>query len=661
MQRPSARLTAHDRPVTWLGANYWSRTGGPLMWRSYDGEVVDAELRVLRDHGMTMTRSFFYWPDFMPAPDRLDEEMCARFADFLDRHHTLGMTTVPTFLVGHMSGENWDPAWRGDRDLYGDVWLVARQAWFIRETVRRFAAHPAVAAWLVSNEMPIYGRPPGEPPAAREAVAAWAQLVVDAVRAGGGTQPVSLGDGAWGLENSGQDNGFRLRDTAELCDFLGPHVYRMEDDPVRQHYAAAWVCELTGTYRRPVVLEEFGVSSDFASDRGAARYYRQTLHNSLLAGATGWIAWNNTDYDQLREQDPYRHHAFELHFGLTTAEGEPKPQLEEVRAFAGTLRAVDYERCTRAGTDTALLVSSYLDTVYPFTRAEDRTHVQRTCRQAWVAARLADAPAAVVRESDGTLDSEEASGVRLWLVPSTKQLLSPTWYALDRLAHEGATVYVSYSPGAHDEQRGPWYAHLGALFGVRHQLDYGLVNPIEDDEVTFTLTRAFGTLAEGARLTFRTTGTGNCRVFLPVEPDGAEILAVDGRGRPALLLRRTGTGSVVFCTYPVEHMAAVTPRVNPEATSALYDALATHAGVRRPVTVADPRVAVDRLVHEDGRVFVWLVSQARAELTVKPTVADGTRLLSLEGAAANTVVLPPYGVRVLRLTTATRHGVPGGS
>ncbi|MEK8173082.1 hypothetical protein NKH77_41035 [Streptomyces sp. M19] len=53
---------------------------------------------------------------------------------------------------------------------------------------------------------------------------------------------------------------------------------------MRQHYAAAWVCELTGTFQRPVVLEEFGVSSDFASGPGAARYYRQTLHNSLLAG-----------------------------------------------------------------------------------------------------------------------------------------------------------------------------------------------------------------------------------------------------------------------------------------------------------------------------------------------------------------------------------------
>src|SRR5207249_3335581 len=160
----------------------------------------------------------------------------------------------------HMSGENWDPAWRCGRDLYSDVWMVARQAWFAGEMVRRFGSHPAVCGWLVSNEMPIYG---GKAP--RETITSWAQIVIDAVRAAGGTQPVSLGDGAWGIEVSGNDSGYSVADSARLCDFLGPHVYPHEDDPVRVHYAAAWACELAGTYGRPVVLEEFGVSSAFYS------------------------------------------------------------------------------------------------------------------------------------------------------------------------------------------------------------------------------------------------------------------------------------------------------------------------------------------------------------------------------------------------------------
>src|SRR6202161_4123291 len=144
-------------PAFWLGANFWSRTGGPLMWRSYDSDLIGAELAVLKEHGLTMTRSFFYWPDFMPSPYEIDEKLTAHFADFLDRHVEQGLATIPTFIVGHMSGQNWDPGWRNGRHLYEDVWMVGRQAWFAAEMTRRYAAHPAVAGWLVSHEMPIYG------------------------------------------------------------------------------------------------------------------------------------------------------------------------------------------------------------------------------------------------------------------------------------------------------------------------------------------------------------------------------------------------------------------------------------------------------------------------------------------------------------------------
>jgi len=640
MQRNGARLAAGGRPVSWLGANFWSRTGGPLMWRNYDPDVIRGELQVLADHGLSMTRSFFYWPDFMPEPDRIDELMAARFADFLDQHVAAGMTTVPTFIVGHMSGENWDPPWRAGRDLYSDVWMVARQAWFAGEMVRRFGGHEAVCGWLVSNEMPIYG---GSAP--RETIAAWSQLIIDAVRAAGGRQPVSLGDGAWGLEVSGHDNGFSVADSARQCDFLGPHIYPVGTDVVRQHYAAAWACELAGTFGAPVILEEFGVSSDFVSDASAAHYYRQVLHNTLLAGATGWVAWNNTDYDDLAGQDPYRHHAFEMHFGLTDAAGQPKPQLAEMAAFAGILRQVDVTRCERPASDAALIVPSYLDTRYPFTQEQDRSYLAEMLRQSYVSARLADLPLALTRESDGI-----GRDARLYLVPSAKQLLSPTWHELEELAHGGAVVYVSYSPGAHSVHSGPWYARLNQMFGVEHQLGYGPPARAEDEAVTFTLTRDFGTLSRGAQLAFRATGPEQSRSYLPVRPDGAEVIAVDGHDRPALLLRRTGAGSVILCTYPVEFMAAASAQVNPEAASTLYNALAIYAGVRRAVTVDDPRVAADVLVRSDGAQFAWLVSHAAEPVTVKPQLAAGAALRTLGGApAGESLTLDPFGVGVFCL------------
>ncbi|MGZ4432014.1 MAG: glycoside hydrolase 5 family protein [Trebonia sp.] len=641
MRRNAARVLSGGAPVGWLGANFWSRTGGPLMWRRYDPAVVAAELGVLRAYGLTMTRSFCYWPDFMPGAWEIDGTMTARFTNFLDRHAELGMTTIPTFIVGHMSGENWDPAWRGGRDLYADVWMVGRQAWFAAEMVRRYKDHPSVAGWLVSNEMPLYGGSATD----HEIVATWARLIRDAVRAAGGHQPFSLGDGAWGIEVTGNDNGFRLADIAGLVDFLGPHIYPVGDDPIRQRYAAALACELAGTFGKPVIMEEFGVSSDFADDSRAAVYYRHVLYNTLLAGATGWIAWNNTDYD-LPEQDPYRHHAFEQRFGLTDSGGTPKATLGEMRDFSAALARIGYQACDRAATDIALVVPGYLDTRYPFTSPAAPAAIAKALHQSYVSARLADLPPQLTRETTGI-----EPGARLYLAPSVQQFLAPTAGVLQDLADGGACVYVSYSAGDTAWHRGPSYGRMNDLFGVRHRLDVGLADPVTDEVVELTFTRDFGGLAAGTTLAFRAAGSEHSRSYLPVEPAAADVIATDAHGRPALLRRQAGRGSLVLCTYPVEYMAAVTPRVNPDATVTLYGALAAEAGVRRPVTVGDPRVACDLLVRDDGARFAVLASHAGERLTVRPRLGEGERLATLDEAeVVETVTMSPFGIIVLEVT-----------
>jgi endo-1,4-beta-mannosidase len=473
-------------------------------------------------------------------------------------------------------------------------------------------------------------------------VTPWARLVVQAVRAGGGTQPVSIGDGAWGIEVTGRDNGFSVRELGAFTDFVGPHVYRMENDVVRQHVTAAFVCELAAVAGKPVVLEEFGVTDAFVSREHAAQYYRQLLHSTLLAGATGWLAWNNTDFDDLADQDPYRHHAFEMRFGLTDADGNPKPQLEEVRAFADVLERIDLPACTRVEPDTALVVPSYLEHPYPFTEPPDRTHVFDVLRQAYVAAREADLPLDFQRELDGL-----TGGRRLYLVPSAKQLTAPAWRALAAFAEEGAVVYASYSPGSHGTQRGLWHADIDGMFGVEHQLRYGMVDPIADDHVTVTFERDFGSIGAGAPLRFTTGGNEHTRAYLPVRPAGAEVIARDQHGNPVLLARSTGAGLLVLCTYPLEAMAAALPGVNPEQTHEIYRALAVVARVRRDVTVVDPLVHVGELRHRDGDRFVWLVSQSPTEHTVTPVT--GAKLTDLHtDRPVDEVTLAPFDVRVLR-------------
>lgn len=608
------------------------------MWVHYEPSVVREELEILARNGCNVTRSFCYWPDFVPAPERLDEAVLDRFSDFLDAHGEIGIGTIPTFIVGHMSGENWDPAWRAGRDLYRDVWLVAQQSWFAAEIARHFGAHPAIVGWLVSNEMPLYGGP-----GSIEEISAWARIVVQAVRSTGATQPVSLGDGAWGVEVSGADNGYSLRALAPLVDFVGPHVYPMSDDPVRQSLAAAFACELASGFGCPVVLEEFGVTSDFVSGPNAAHYYRQVLHTTLAAGATGWIAWNNCDYDDLSGQDPYRHHPFEMHFGLTDGHGAPKPQLGEIARFSRLVAGLG-EGYVAARDPIAIVVPEHFERVLPFSSATYRQDMRASLFQSYIAAREADLHVDLVRERDGL-----GTRHQLYLLPCAKLVTAPTVEHLVERVRAGATAYASYFAGSTDNQRGPWMPWINEIFGVEQQLRYGLVDEIEDDEVTLEMATDLGDLVAGSKLTFSAGGSTRGCAYLPVVAKGAEVLAYDQHGRPSLLRHRLGSGSVVLCTYPIEHLAARTRSVNPESTWRVYAALARAAGVELPASVDDPRVMVSRIISAERETVIVVnlsadsveakITTSRDVLLMDPTSPTGTRV--------DTVSLAPFEVVVL--------------
>jgi hypothetical protein len=256
----------------------------------------------------------------------------------------------------------------------------------------------------------------------------------------------------------------------------------------------------------------------------------------------------------------------------------------------------------------------------------------------------------VLRERDGL-----PAAPRLFLVPSAKLMTGPGLRRLQTLATEGATVYASYFAGSTPYQRGPWLTWLDEIFGIRHRLRYGLVDPIEDEEIVLELVEELGGLDAGTELRFPVAGEPSARSYLPVEPAGARVVAVDGHGRPALLRHELGSGSTFFCTYPLEHMAARTPRVNPEDTCRLYDALAAAAGVSRPVRVDDPRILVGRL---RARVeeTVLLVNSSSDTVQAEPVVEGGDALVP-----SGTLTIGPYGVAVARRTiTPTIRSAPGG-
>lgn len=215
-------------------------------------------------------------------------------------------------------------------------------------------------------------------------------------------------------------------------------------------------------------------------------------------------------------------------------------------------------------------------------------------------------------------------------------------------ARAGATVYASYFAGSGRDQPGPWLPWIEQVFGVTHRLRYGLADTVPTNEVNFELVRDLGKLSAGTRLTFALGGEGFARAYLPVEPAGAEVLAVDDDGRPALLRNRAGEGWTVLCTYPLEHMAASRPAANPEPTWQLYSALADESGVNRPVRVEDPRVVIGAIQVGGKEVYLALNISPDA-IDAKPMSTAGPVHLAQpsQGEPMDVLRLGPYEVAVL--------------
>jgi hypothetical protein len=302
----------------------------------------------------------------------------------------------------------------------------------------------------------------------------------------------------------------------------------------------------------------------------------------------------------------------------------------------------------RVAGDVAIVVPEHFERVLPFTDQAARDDLRDNLLQGYIAAREADLPVELVRERDGL-----AGDAKLYLLPSVKALTTTGLDRLRRLAADGAGVYASYFAGSTSNQRGPWLTWLEEVFGLRHRLRYGLVDPIEDDEVELELVAPLGDLPPGATLAFRVGGSPSARAYLPVEPTRAQVVAVDGHGRPALLRNALGDGQTFFCTYPLEHLAARTPRVNPESTWRLYSALAVEAGVSRPVRVDDPRVLVGLVRGADSRTALFLNASPETVLA-EPLLEEDVELDS----ASATLALAPFAVAAVTLRDPRRGVAP---
>jgi len=615
------------------------------MWRKWRPQEIAREIEEMKALGLNVCRSFLFTPDFMPKPTEVDPVMMERLEEFIALCENAGIYTILTFFVGHMSGENWDVPWRGDRDFWSDPWMLEKECLYVQTVAGRFAETDTILAWILTNEITHYAG--NTNPASGSH---WARTLCKAIREVDSLHPIGLGDGCW--ETLGQDNGLRASDVTSIVDLFGPHSYPKDNDSLRHSNAPSFAIRMAD-FGKPVILEEFGCSTAHASCQHQADYYRTTLHTAFLAGAAGALGWCFSDFD-LPHQRPYSHHGFELLFGVTRADGTPKPAALELKRFAEIIGKVDLSSYTPESSGAYIVVPSHFDgTKYPFWQVD----VQATLgalQEAFTLAKQAHVPVTFFREPVLPEDVESLSvpsflhDARLLILPNCQALTAPTYEALVQFAEAGGIAYYSYHTdlSVHNFER---------LFGCEHRLRYGLVDvPADDVEITFI--EDFGEIQRGEKLRYRRAGQYRRSSFCPVTPRGARVIAEDSHGHPALLVNPIGKGKIVFCTYPLEYYLLNTPEVHAkDETYRLYHSLASEAGIAPTFTIDDPFVEIG-ILRGSHDWLVWLVNHSWEPRSCLLSSRHGVlRVEDLESGreGEQQLILAGKEVRVLRAEPTT--------
>ncbi|HXW52087.1 MAG TPA: hypothetical protein VEJ41_08870, partial [Candidatus Acidoferrales bacterium] len=466
--------------------------------------------------------------------------------------------------------------------------------------VSHFAGDERIAAWLLTNEWPLFAGQTDHATSGR-----WARRLIAVVRAADPECNVSIGDGTWDVigGQTGVPSSPELRDSV---DFFGPHFYPKETDAIRHTAFAGFAMKMLHPLARPVLLEEFGCSSDQVDDELGAGYYRTTLWSAFGSRNIGTLVWNSHDFT-CADRAPYSHHPYELHFGLIRTDGSRKPQADEFARFAAIAKSHDPDVWQPASPNVSIGRSAYYLRDFPFDWGWSKPQMRDLLLQTYTTCAQAGLDVAFV-----DLASLRSEKPQTLFVPCLWQVTNDDVRQLERFVRDGGTVYLSYGGE-------PWFPDLGGFVGARLLIRYGLVEDPQTDRVQMRFAREYGGLAAGTSLAFDVVG--EARQCAPVRciPTHATVIATDDCENPILLERQAGSGRVIFFTHPVEyyHLHEIDSNRDSDLRL-LYRAIAQRAGALAPF--CDHHPAVQTFVWSDRRNArlqrVLLVNHAWHEVTV---------------------------------------------
>lgn len=514
-----------------LGVNYWASHAGTDMWREWDEEIVEKDLKLLADNGLTVLRVFPNWRDFQPVkpafggghrlreyrmvndgyPDNpyyLDEEMLDRFGRFCRIAEKNGLKLIVGLITGWMSGRLFVPAALYEKNIYTDPTALFFQQLFVKGFVERLKDQPAIYAWDLGNECNCMDQADK-----REEAYSWSSVIVNAIRACDPARPVISGMHSLELEGV-----WNIQDQGELTDILTTHPYpfwveHCQRTPLNHFrtlmHATAQTQYYASVGKKPCLVEELGSMGPMVcEEKTAADFLRVNLWSNWANGSPGVLWWCAFDQTQLTAP-PYDWNMCERELGMVDGDRQPKPSLLCMKEFKKQLDSLQLD-----------LPEKQTDGVCILSRGQDHWGI------AYMSYLLA-------KQAGLTLSfaycEQELPEVGMYFLPSVcMEVMSKKSYdRLKKKVYDGAVLYISMKDGFLTE-----FEEFTGL-QVKTADKSSVQGAMNWNGIDFNYRKPYHIRLAAAR---------------------AEVLAADADGEPVFSAASYGAGRVYFLNFPLEDM-----------------------------------------------------------------------------------------------------------
>ncbi|MEU1607582.1 beta-galactosidase [Micromonospora matsumotoense] len=666
---------------TWQGDGiYFGADYNPEQWPE---QVWAEDVALMQRAGVDLVSvGIFSWALLEPSPGRYEFGWLDRALDVLHAggiHVDLATATAsPPPWLAHRHPETLPRAvggsvlWPGGRQAYCPSSPIFRERSLalVDAVADRYADHPAVVMWHVSNELGCHNvhcycdvsaeafrgwlrERYGDLDRLNDAwgTAFWSQRYHDWAEINPPRSTLTIANPTQQLDFlrfSSDEQRAQLRAEREVLrrrvrqpvttnfmigmakhmdyhswtsdvDLVSNDHYLMATDP-NAHLGLSFAADQTRSVAGggPWLLMEHSTSAVNWQPRNVAKTPGQLRRNSLTHVARGA---DGVLFFQWRAS---RAGAEKYHSALVPHAGADTKVFDEVCRLGADLKALAEVRGSRVEAEVAILFDweAWWGVELDSHPSVDVTYTDRM-RALYDAVWRAGVTADVVHPS------ADLSGYRLVLVPTLYLVRDADAEALRRYVAGGGTALVTYFSGIVDEhdhiRLGGYPGAFRELLGVR--------------------TEEFFPLLAGEQVTLDDGSTADVWTEW-LHPEGAEVVASyeDGPlpGVPALTRHRVGDGTAWY----------LATRLDEAATDALVGRLLTEAGVRPPVAAPTGVEVVRR--RADDRSWLFVVNHTDAEATLDAT---GTDLLTGQ-PCGGTLRVPAGEVAVVREEQSVTEAVP---